>query len=213
MKIVAINASPRQGWNTDILVEEAAQGVQVQGAEVEKFDLYKLEKFTGCVSCFACKLGANKGKCVHKDGLAPVLTAIRQADGLIIGSPNYLGDITAGARALYERLVFQSITYEKEKMRCNERPIPVLFIVTSNASDSFYEEGAYADMLARYRSNLENFVGPTKTFICGNTLQVKDYSRFNWTMFDPEAKRRRHEEVFSQERAQVRKLGEEMAGR
>jgi len=212
MKIVAINASPRKGWNTDILVEEAAQGARSQGAEVVKFDLYKLDKFTGCVSCFACKLGANKGKCVYKDGLAPVLEAIRQADGLIIGSPNYLGDITAGARALYERLIFQSLTYMKDKMCCNERPIPVLFIMTSNVSDSFYEKGPYADMLARYRGNLENAVGPTKTFICGDTLQVKDYSRFNWTLFDPEAKRRRHEEVFPQERAQVRKLGEEMVG-
>ena len=46
-KIVAINGSPRSGWNTDILVREAAAGAAAAGAEVEMVDLYRLEKFTG----------------------------------------------------------------------------------------------------------------------------------------------------------------------
>ena len=52
-KIVAVNASPRTAWNTATLVREAAKGAEEQGAEVEIFDLYKLEPFTGCVSCLA----------------------------------------------------------------------------------------------------------------------------------------------------------------
>lgn len=114
-----------------------------QKAEVRVFDLYKLEKFTGCISCFGCKLAPNEGKCICKDGLASGLEAIRNADGLIIGTP-------------------------------------------------------------------EAFVGNTKQFIAGNTLQVKDYSRFNWTMFDPEAKKERHEKVFPQEWKNVFALGAEM---
>ena len=105
-KIVAINCSPRSTWNTATLVREAAKGAEAQGAEVTVIDLYKLEKFTGCVSCFGCKLPEHLGKCICKDGLAPVLEEIRNADGLIIGSPNYLGDVTAGFRALFERLIF-----------------------------------------------------------------------------------------------------------
>ena len=49
-KIVAINASPRLGWNTDTLVTEAAKGAEAAGAAVEKFNLYRLEKFSGCIS-------------------------------------------------------------------------------------------------------------------------------------------------------------------
>ena len=41
-KIIAINGSPRSGWNTDILVREAAAGAAAAGAEVEFIDLYKL---------------------------------------------------------------------------------------------------------------------------------------------------------------------------
>ncbi len=113
-KIIAINGSPRHGWNTDLLVREAASGAGAQGAETEVIDLYDLEKFTGCVSCFGCKTEASLGKCVCKDGLSPVLEKIRQSDGLILGSPIYLGNITAGLRALYERLAFQYITYNTE---------------------------------------------------------------------------------------------------
>ena len=35
---IAINGSPRSGWNTEILVHEAA-GSQAEGAEVETVDL------------------------------------------------------------------------------------------------------------------------------------------------------------------------------
>ena len=54
-RIIAVNASPRKGWNTDTLVTEAAKGAESVGAVIEKYDLYRLEKYTGCISCFGCK--------------------------------------------------------------------------------------------------------------------------------------------------------------
>ena len=135
-KIVAVNASPRNGWNTDTLVTEAAKGAEAAGAEIQKFDLYRLEKFTGCISCFGCKKEKFKGHCIVRDGLTPVLDAIREADGLILGSPNYLSEMNAAFRALYERLVFQNLTYNKEHYCCNAHMIPVLLIMTSNAPDT-----------------------------------------------------------------------------
>ncbi len=208
--IVAINASPRTVWNTGTLIREAAKGAEAEGAEIKVFDLYKLDKYTGCISCFGCKLTPNEGKCICKDGLTPVLEAIRSADGLIIGSPNYLGDVSAGFRALYERLIFQSLTYKNDPRSYNERKIPVLFIMTSNAPKEFYAPAGYRKMLKGYQKSLEAFVGNTKLFIAGNTLQVKDYSRFNWTMFDPDAKKEHHDKVFPEERKKVFALGAEM---
>ena len=208
--IIAINCSPRTVWNTATLVREAAKGAEAQGAEVTVIDLYKLEKFTGCISCFGCKLPDNLGKCICKDGLAPVLEAIHNADGLIIGSPNYLGDMTAGFRALYERLIFQSLTYKTEFRSYNEKQIPVLMITTSNASEEYYSQIGYDEMLKRYQGTLSTFVGPTKILISSNTLQVKDYSRYNWTMFDPEHKKERHETVFPEDKKKAFTLGEQM---
>ena len=117
-KIIAINGGPRKGWNTDTLITEAAKGAESAGAIVEKFDLFRLERYTGCISCFGCKSEKNKGRCICRDGLTAVLDAIREADGLIIGSPNYLGEMTASFRALYERLVFQNLTYNRESPCC-----------------------------------------------------------------------------------------------
>lgn len=210
-KIVAINCSPRATWNTATLVQEAAKGAKEQGAEVEIIDLYKLEKFAGCVSCFGCKLPDNLGRCICKDGLAPVLEAIRNADGLIIGSPNYLGDVTAGFRALFERLIFQTLTYKTEVRSYNQKQIPVLMIMTSNASEDFYAQIGYDQMLQRYQGSFNTFVGPTRILISSDTLQVKDYSRYNWTMFDPEAKKDRHEKVFPEDKKKAFALGEQMA--
>lgn len=208
--IVAINASPRVEWNTGTLIREAAKGAEAEGAEIKIFDLYRLEKYTGCISCFGCKLAPNEGKCICKDGLAPVLDAIRNADGLIVGTPNYLGDVSAGFRALYERLIFQSLTYKTDPRSYSDRKIPVLFIMTSNSPKEFYAPAGYRKMLKGYQKSLDAFVGNTKLFIAGNTLQVKDYNRFNWTMFNPEAKKERHEKVFPEERKKVFALGAEM---
>ena len=194
--IIVVNAGPRKGWNTDTLLTEAAKGAESAGAEIIRFDLFRLEKYTGCISCFGCKREKNKGHCICRDGLTPVLDAIREADGLIIGSPNYLSGLTASFRALYERLIFQNLTYNREKPCCNERPIPVLLIMTSNAPDTMY-----TGLMENYRKTFTGFVGPTEVFVSGNTLQLKDYSKTDWpwTLFDPEAKKQRRETVFPQE--------------
>lgn len=203
-KIVVVNAGPRKGWNTDTLLMEAAKGAESTGAEIVKFDLFKLEKYTGCISCFGCKREKFKGHCICKDGLTPVLDAIREADGLIIGSPNYLSEMTASFRALYERLIFQNLTYNVENPCCNAHPIPVLFIMTSNAPDTMY-----TGLVENYKNTLTRFVGPAETFISGNTLQLKDYSKTDWpwTLFNPEEKIQRHETVFPEECKKVFEMG------
>ena len=207
-KIVVVNAGPRKGWNTDSLISEAARGAESAGAEVERFDLFRLEKYTGCISCFGCKREKFKGHCVCRDGLTPVLDAIRASDGLIIGSPNYLSEMTASFRALYERLIFQNLTYNLENPCCNGHPVPVLLIMTSNAPDT-----GYLNLVRNYQQTLSRFVGPTETLISGNTLQLKDYSKTDWpwTMFNPEDKQQRHEKVFPEECRKAFEMGAALA--
>lgn len=209
-RIVVINASPRVNMNTGTLIREAAKGAESEGAEVQVFDLYRLDKVHGCMSCFVCKLKPNEGKCVYRDGLAPVLEAIREADGVVIGTPNYLGDASAGFRALYERLIFQSLTYRKEPHRYDFRRIPVLFIMTSNSPEDYYAPLGYRQTIEAYQRELNEAVGNTKVMIAGNTRQVRDYSRFNWTIFDPAAKQAHHEKVFPQEQKKAFQLGAQM---
>ena len=96
MKTIIINASPRKNWNTAQLLKEAQKGAESVGAEAEYIDLYDLT-FTGCRSCMACKRkNANHPGCAWKDDLSPLLDRIFQADALIIGTPIYYGEPTAG---------------------------------------------------------------------------------------------------------------------
>ena len=191
-------------------MRDAAEGAREAGAEIEVIDLYKLDKYTGCISCFGCKREKNLGRCICSDGLLPVLKKIREADGLILGTPVYLGEATAGFRALYERLIFQYISYKKEPRSYAERKIPVTLIFTGNAPESFFSGPVYGKLVENYKNTLSGFIGPTEVLISADTLQVDDYSPFDWTMFDPAAKKRRREEVFPGERAEARRLGAAM---
>ena len=207
-KIVAVNAGPRMGWNTDTLLAEAIKGAESCGAEVIRFDLYRLDKYTGCVSCFGCKKEKYKGRCIRRDGLTPVLDTIRHADALIIASPNYLSNLTAQFRALYERLVFQNLTYNKDKPCCNSNMIPVLLIMTSNAP-----EGRYTDLLDVYKQTLERYVGPTEIYVCADTMQIKDYSAtdWEWSYFNPDEKLIRHRTIFPEEKKEAFEKGVQLA--
>ena len=212
MKIIAINASPRRTWNTAQLVRAAADGAAENGAETEVFDLYSIGKYSGCISCFGCKTEKHRGECICSDALRPILDKIRTADGLILGTPNYLGEASAAFRELYERLIFQYITYNTEKFNCNNRQIPVLFIASSNAGDDAYAPGGfYNSLIGNYQATLSRFIGPTEVLCAGDTKQVNDYSKYDWTLFDAEAKIKRHEEVFPEKLEQARTLGKKMA--
>ena len=51
-KILAFNGSPRLKGNSATMLEHAINGARAQGAEVELFNLYKMQ-FSGCISCFS----------------------------------------------------------------------------------------------------------------------------------------------------------------
>lgn len=207
-KIVAINGSPRKNWNTDMLVQEAVKGAESEGATVEKYDLYKLGGISGCVSCFGCKRKDHEGECIFKDALKPVLDSIKTADGLIMGAPNYFGDLCAEFKLFYERLIFPYLTYNLERPCCNDRFIPVMLVMTSNADDTMY-----VDRINGYKATIERFIGPTQTLISGNTMQVKDYSKFSWTFFDAEERIERREKVFPEELKKAFSMGVSIAKR
>ena len=91
---------------------------------------------------------------------------------------------------------------------CNERQIPVLLIMTSNAPDTMYQK-----LLQNYQQTLSGFVGPTEILVSVDTLQLKDYSKtdWEWTLFDPEAKQKRHATVFPEECKRAYEMGIQLA--
>lgn len=207
MKIIGVNGSPRKGWNTHLLVAEALEGAASEGAETELIHLYDL-RFRGCVSCFVCKQKENPGHCAFADELLPVLGAISRCDGLILGSPLYIGDVTSSMRAFIERLTFQYITYRKEGGTFCKRGIPVLSIYTMNVTDEGMRQNGYEEKFAFYEGRYNTLLGgPAQTMVVTETLQTDDYDKYEMSMFDAATRKKRRDEVFPQDLQKAFQIG------
>ena len=208
MKTIVVNASPRKGWNTAQLLKEAQKGAESAGAEVEYVDLYDLE-FTGCRSCLVCKLkGGEHPGCAWRDDLSPLIGRILASDALIIGTPIYWGEPTAQFRALMERLVFCTMPYEAGTYF--DGKVDVGFVYTMNAPQGYYEQN-----LRPYLEGVEGLFkmglhGEARSVAAFDTLQVKDYGKFDMAYFDEDAKRAHREEQFPADLEAAFALGAEL---
>jgi multimeric flavodoxin WrbA len=206
MKTIIVNASPRKNWNTAQLLKEAQKGAESVGAATEYVDLYDLS-FTGCRSCLACKLknGKHPG-CAWKDDLSPLIDRILSCDELIIGTPIYWGEPTAQFRALMERLLFCVVPYEKGSYFNGQ--VNVSLIYTMNAPQSYYENALrpYLDTIEGFFKNFLH--GEVRSYAACDTLQVKDYSRYDMGYFDEAAKKAHREAQFPSDLAACFELGQ-----
>ena len=209
--IVAINGSPRKMWNTATLLEHALQGAAAEGRETELIHLYDLD-FKGCTSCFACKLvgGKSYGRCAERDELTPVLEKIRDADALILGSPIYLGTATGEMRSFLERLIFPYLVYDPVRSTLFPKKIPTGFIYTMGANEDRAKEMGYEMQFRLTEMLLERTFGASESLLVTDTLQFDDYSKYVSSAFDPEAKARRHREVFPEDCKKAFGLGKRL---
>ena len=99
-KIVAFVGSPRKNGYTSKLIEESIRGAKSKGAEVKVYDLND-EGVKGCQGCFYCR--SNEG-CSTKDYLQPMYEDIKNADGIIFGSPIYFLQITGQSKLWLDRM-------------------------------------------------------------------------------------------------------------
>jgi multimeric flavodoxin WrbA len=208
MVVIGVNGSPRKGWNTHILVEEALKGASSKGAETELVNLYDLQ-FKGCISCFECKRqgGRSLGRCAVKDELWPVLDKIDRCDALVVGSPIYIGEVTASVRAFVERLTFQYISYGKDQPPSFTRKIPVGLIYTMNVPEAFLDQVGYTAKFKEYEGLFGRVFGSARTLLSTETWQTTDYGKYGITMVSEEDRRKRREEVFPLDRAKAFDLG------
>ena len=82
-------------------------------------------------------------------------------------------------------------------------------IVALHKKYGWDDDAMYKELIGSYQQTLNSFVGPTEVLICGDTLQLKDYSKTDWpwTMFNPEAKQKRHDTVFPEECKKAFEMG------
>jgi multimeric flavodoxin WrbA len=204
VKVLAVNGSPRKKWNTATLLEKALDGAREGGAETELVHLYD-HKYQGCVSCFSCKEigGKSYGRCVLRDGLAPILDRAAGADVLILGSPIYFYAETGEMRSFMERLLFPYVTYTPGYVAIFPRKIPTALIYTMNVT----EENLPEKTVQISQGFMQRVFGDCEVLLSTDTCQFDDYAKYVSTAWDPDAKAERRREVFPQDCARAFDLG------
>lgn len=105
MKVVAFNGSGRKDGNTLILLQKVLEELDREGIETELIQMAG-SPIQGCASCYRCMERRNMQCAIDNDPFNGYFEKIRKADGLLLGSPVYFSDITAGMKALIERTGF-----------------------------------------------------------------------------------------------------------
>jgi len=101
MKIIGINASPKgEKSQTRRLVMGVLEGARQSGADITFIDICCLDIHycTACGTCYA------KGECIHDDEYPMLLQKMMDADGIVLGSPNYINAVTAQLKTMLDRM-------------------------------------------------------------------------------------------------------------
>ena len=107
MKVVLINSSPRKEGNTYHCLNMVMEELQAAGIECELIWI-GMEKLHGCISCYKCYANKDKKCAVTDDKMNEYIEKLFEADGIILGTPTYVANMTANMKALTERAVFVS---------------------------------------------------------------------------------------------------------
>lgn len=102
MKVIALNGSPRKGGNTAMLLGRVLEEIKKEGIETELLE-FAGKKIHGCVACYKCSKNLDKKCAIDNDDFNKIYEKMLASDGIIIGSPVYVTDVTAEIKGLIDR--------------------------------------------------------------------------------------------------------------
>jgi multimeric flavodoxin WrbA len=108
MKVVGVNGSARSGGNTAMLLEAVFVPLREAGIECELLEL-AVKEVRGCTACRKCFEAKDRQCHGRTDFGNEVITALANADGILLGSPTYFGDLTSALKAIIERTGYVSM--------------------------------------------------------------------------------------------------------
>ena len=104
MKVLLINGSPKVKGNTAFALEQMAEVFAAEGIETELIQVGSTE-IRGCTGCGACY---KNGKCVFDDLVNEVGEKLKDADGIIVGSPVYYASPNGTLISFLDRLFYSA---------------------------------------------------------------------------------------------------------
>ena len=106
-KVILLNGSPKAEGCTATALDEMVRVFNEEGIETEVIHVGN-KSIRGCVSCGYCEKGEG---CVVKDLVNEVSAKLKDADGLVVGSPVYYGSPNGTIISFMDRL-FYSAPYD-----------------------------------------------------------------------------------------------------
>ena len=114
MKVLLINGSPRESGNTARALKEVADTLAAEGIDTETVWIGN-KPVRGCCACYACGQ-KNLGHCVFDDDIANrIIEKLKDADGMVLGSPTYYGQPNGALLAVWQRVCFAGGAHVKTK--------------------------------------------------------------------------------------------------
>ena len=99
MKVLGINEKTKKDSHTTGLMKYIFEELNKEGIETKLIILYD-KKINPCHACWACQSRKN---CVYQDDFHDVFNQMMEADGMILGLPVYMANISSFMQALLER--------------------------------------------------------------------------------------------------------------
>lgn len=101
-KVVALSGSARKGGNTAILLGYVLKELEDEGIETELIEMSGA-KIHGCLACRECSKNKD-GRCGQKNDMGNAyIEKMAEADGILLGSPTYVADVSPEMKALMDR--------------------------------------------------------------------------------------------------------------
>ncbi len=100
MKIAVLLGSPRKNGNSETIVQAIVAPLEQNGALVEYIRLNDLA-LQPCQGCGGCD---KTGKCVLKDDMADIYSAVDAADVVLLASPVYFYGLSAQCKIFGDRM-------------------------------------------------------------------------------------------------------------
>lgn len=105
MKVVAFNGSPKKAGNTYNAIRTVAAELEKEGIEVEIVHVGN-KVIRGCIACGGCSRNQNERCVLDKDEVNEWIQKMKEADGIILGSPVYYSAIAGTMKSFLDRAFY-----------------------------------------------------------------------------------------------------------
>lgn len=105
MKVVAFNGSPSNAGNTYHAIKLVADQLEKEGIEVEIVHVGN-KVIRGCIACGQCAKNQNEKCAIQTDQVNEWVQKMKEADGIIIGSPVHYSGIAGTMKSFLDRAFY-----------------------------------------------------------------------------------------------------------